>query len=442
MNTTKILGEAVGIQSQGVVDRTETQTKVGLTSAIIIGQFKRGRVDRPMTIHNGNIRGQLGYEPNNPYYMAVQDCLDTGVPSIQVLRVGGIDNGNLHISCDGATDDIRFDDFQGLWDIQLDDVVYRTEGSLVAPYIRSNFSHILAATDSGWMKLANIDSVPHRIRLFPLNVSGQPNSFTAPTNNPTFMEHEDGSLSFCLVPLVDLYTPAVLALNPVAYYKMDEPSGSVVNDSSPSQFHGSIIQPEAVEYQNAVIRKCSKGALGFGIKSGTYFAAAECVVSDAVAGDVFRRLAGTDRSCTIAFWFKPNGTKTYNYPYGYLTNSAMGYNNYRMFAVNGDPLQAQTAANTNTIHSNESLASMIGKTQFIVWRKNAATQTYTLYINGEFKSINGADSVEDAGDGFHFPVGYGYQSYGVVGWMSDMSVFNYALSDAQISNLYDLGKLD
>ena len=93
MNTTKILGEAVGIQSQGVVDRTETQTKVGLTSAIIIGLFMRGRVDRPMVIHNGNIRGQLGYEPNNPYYMAVQDCLDTGVPSIQVLRVGSLISG-------------------------------------------------------------------------------------------------------------------------------------------------------------------------------------------------------------------------------------------------------------------------------------------------------------------------------------------------------------
>ena len=34
MNTTKILGEAVGIQSQGTVDKTETQTKEGLTSAL------------------------------------------------------------------------------------------------------------------------------------------------------------------------------------------------------------------------------------------------------------------------------------------------------------------------------------------------------------------------------------------------------------------------
>ena len=87
MNTTKILGEAVGIQSQGTVDKTETQTKEGLTSALIVGRFKRGRVDKPMTIHQGNIRGQLGYDPKNPDYIAVQDCLDTNVPSVQVLRL-------------------------------------------------------------------------------------------------------------------------------------------------------------------------------------------------------------------------------------------------------------------------------------------------------------------------------------------------------------------
>lgn len=93
VNTTKILGEAVGIQNQGIIDRTETQTNDGLTSAIITGRFKRGRVDKPMTIHQGNIRGQLGYEPTNIDYQAVQDCLDTGVPSVQVLRVGVVVGG-------------------------------------------------------------------------------------------------------------------------------------------------------------------------------------------------------------------------------------------------------------------------------------------------------------------------------------------------------------
>ncbi|WP_249409154.1 hypothetical protein [Acinetobacter sp. NRRL B-65365] len=95
MNTTKILGEAIGIQSQGTIDKTETQTNVGLTGAVIVGQFLRGRLDQPMAIHQGNIRGQLGYDPQNPFYNAVQDCLDTGVPSVQVLRVGNTNSSNI-----------------------------------------------------------------------------------------------------------------------------------------------------------------------------------------------------------------------------------------------------------------------------------------------------------------------------------------------------------
>ena len=87
MITTKILGEAVGIQRQDIIDRTEEQTADGLTGAVILGRFKRGRVDAPMSIHHGNIRGQLGYDPKNPDYSAVQDCLDTGVPIVQVLRI-------------------------------------------------------------------------------------------------------------------------------------------------------------------------------------------------------------------------------------------------------------------------------------------------------------------------------------------------------------------
>ncbi|MGA8882810.1 MAG: hypothetical protein WB445_04215 [Acinetobacter sp.] len=92
MNTTKILGEAVSIQRQDILDRTEEQTAEGLTGAVILGRFKRGRVDAPMAIHQGNIRGQLGHDPKNLDYIAVQDCLDMGVPSVQVLRIANDDN--------------------------------------------------------------------------------------------------------------------------------------------------------------------------------------------------------------------------------------------------------------------------------------------------------------------------------------------------------------
>ena len=125
MNTTKILGEAVGIQRQDIIDRTEEQTADGLTGAVILGRFKRGRFDAPMEIHLGNIRGQLGYDPKNPDYIAVQDCLDTGVPSVQVLR---LKSGEEDGACVGATKKITLGTISsgGYYDIQINDI--RHEG--------------------------------------------------------------------------------------------------------------------------------------------------------------------------------------------------------------------------------------------------------------------------------------------------------------------------
>lgn len=87
-NITTIIDQESGIQYQGVEDRssrTGTYPVIGL----ITGQFRRGRFDKPMTITNENIKAQLGYDPTNHHYMAVQDVLSSGVPSVQVLRVGG-----------------------------------------------------------------------------------------------------------------------------------------------------------------------------------------------------------------------------------------------------------------------------------------------------------------------------------------------------------------
>lgn len=87
MLTTPILGEAVGVQHAGLQDRTATSTVQGLTEGLIIGKFRRGRTDQPMLITANTIRARLGYEPNNPFYQVVQDCLDKKVPQVWVLRV-------------------------------------------------------------------------------------------------------------------------------------------------------------------------------------------------------------------------------------------------------------------------------------------------------------------------------------------------------------------
>lgn len=91
MEKYRIIGAAAGFQVGDIIDNTAGSITPTLTNGLIIGRFKRGRTDLPTVITQGNIRGELGYDPTNPDYIAVQDCLDTGVPSVQVLRLGPVE---------------------------------------------------------------------------------------------------------------------------------------------------------------------------------------------------------------------------------------------------------------------------------------------------------------------------------------------------------------
>lgn len=87
-HVTEILDDEVGIQYQGVKDSSGSTGSYPI-NGIMVGLFKRGRFDKPMTITGANIRAMLGFEPNNPHYVAVQDALNSGIPSVQVLRLKG-----------------------------------------------------------------------------------------------------------------------------------------------------------------------------------------------------------------------------------------------------------------------------------------------------------------------------------------------------------------
>ena len=89
MIQSKILGEAVGIQYQGVKDESEINQSGGLTTGYFVGRFKRGFMGKPFTVTATNFQALLGYDPSNPDYLAVEDVFNRGVPSLQVLRVGG-----------------------------------------------------------------------------------------------------------------------------------------------------------------------------------------------------------------------------------------------------------------------------------------------------------------------------------------------------------------
>ena len=88
MIETKILGDAVGVQRQDVIDKSETTVLPSLANGVITGHFKRGRMDRPFKVTNANYRSLLGHDPSNPSYLAVEDAFKNGISEISILRVG------------------------------------------------------------------------------------------------------------------------------------------------------------------------------------------------------------------------------------------------------------------------------------------------------------------------------------------------------------------
>lgn len=110
METTPIIGNAVGIQYQGITDQSGSVPVERLVNGLIVGDFGRGRVDQPMFVTKDTLV-QLGDE-SKPAYQTVADCLDTGVPSVWVLRIAPAAIENAWLWDDGQL--VLWDDNQSL----------------------------------------------------------------------------------------------------------------------------------------------------------------------------------------------------------------------------------------------------------------------------------------------------------------------------------------
>ncbi|WP_199506835.1 MULTISPECIES: hypothetical protein [unclassified Psychrobacter] len=88
MIETKVLGDAPGIQNQGLIDKTEGPRLPAMTNAVIVGRFKRGRMDKAMVVTANNYQAVLGHDPSNPSYLALEDVFALGVNQVMVLRTG------------------------------------------------------------------------------------------------------------------------------------------------------------------------------------------------------------------------------------------------------------------------------------------------------------------------------------------------------------------
>ena len=98
MIESKTLGSAAGVQYQGVIDKTETNSLPSLANGVIVGRFKRGRTDKLFKVTAANYQALLGRDPSNPSYMAVEDAFKRGISEVSILRVGSVSGGGNVIS--------------------------------------------------------------------------------------------------------------------------------------------------------------------------------------------------------------------------------------------------------------------------------------------------------------------------------------------------------
>lgn len=103
------------------------------------------------------------------------------------------------ISCEGAVTSIVFPELSGVWDIELDGSYYDAAEREIVFWLQSAWDATFNTQKTGSVvNIANIDTGDHRFKLIPVHST----SFQTPTGNITFIEHEDGSLTFCLSPAI------------------------------------------------------------------------------------------------------------------------------------------------------------------------------------------------------------------------------------------------
>jgi|26BtaG_2_1085354.scaffolds.fasta_scaffold12799_3 hypothetical protein len=88
MLDSKTLSLAVGVQRQSNINATQDNSVSAISTSVVVGRFKRGRMDKAFRVNSGNFQALLGSDAGNPSYDAVEDVLALGVAEVWVVRIG------------------------------------------------------------------------------------------------------------------------------------------------------------------------------------------------------------------------------------------------------------------------------------------------------------------------------------------------------------------
>lgn len=108
-------------------------------------------------------------------------------------------SSNNLISCEGAAQRIDFEYISGTWQFFIDDLEEIYFEGLAGHFISevtTDYPNLHSDYD-GYFWMENVDTQNHRVKMVPVDGT----SYLNVTNNPTFVKHEDGSLTFCLAAL-------------------------------------------------------------------------------------------------------------------------------------------------------------------------------------------------------------------------------------------------
>lgn len=213
-------------------------------------------------------------------------------------------------------------------------------------------------------------------------------------------------------------------LEPLYSWKLDEASGTTVTDVGTAHVNGTFSNTGALVYRGKVLRKGHAGAAGFAIS------AEDVSQVNVVAPNDLQRL--TMNSFTWFAWVHPTVATTYNWLFSNWISTVNGTANMRA-SIN----LFQFPHNSRVI----SYGLTIGQTSFIAVVYNVANRTYKFYINGVWYSATYTappTSITTA-TSFQFPAYASYSYFGMRGYLSDLTFFKRALTNAEVENLYGLG---
>lgn len=219
-----------------------------------------------------------------------------------------------------------------------------------------------------------------------------------------------------------------LELQPIGYWPLDDNSGTVARDISGNEFHGNIVWGTPVFNGD---RLKPGGSKSMGFLSGT-----TCVqVPIAQAGNLISGLAQTGKEFTIIYLYRKTSNTAQNRGIQGFDNTWSGDGALRVI-FNGSLEAAGGVVNIPSLSMND--------TQFVAWKKDFKAGKFKALSNGLwYESVDNINA-NTPGRSFSYPLMFpgsgdsSFTHYPALGYMSDVMIFNKALTDSQIEELYAL----